>query len=133
MDNGMINIEDRFGSRYRPWKIRRNKDAVFVFKDRFVEVGGGCRITNVIVDGTLTLRGNATAANVIVRKGGKVIVSGGALLDNAFFYKGAGITVYPRGRAMNIKTTGHVDARLYPRSEIQMVADGPIRADWLNN
>lgn len=85
------------------------------------------------MDGTLIIQPGAVATNIIVRKGGTVQVNSRGLLDNAFFYKDAKLTVYQQGRAINIKTTGHIDTRLHTCAEIQLVPGGPIRADWLNN
>ena len=136
MDNNLLNViaTDRPGSWHRPWKLRREQSTgIRVYRNRFVVLQRNCHLTGAIVDGTLIIQDGAVAANIIVRKGGTVQVNSRGLLDNAFFYKDAKLTVYPHGRAINVKTTGHIDTRLYTCAEIQMVAGAPIRADWLNN
>lgn len=136
MDNNLLNViaTDRPGSWHRPWKLRREQSTgIHVFRDRFVVLERNKHLVGAIVDGTLIIQPGAVATNIIVRKGGTVQVNSRGLLDNAFFYKDAKLTVYQQGRAINIKTTGHIDTRLHTCAEIQLVPGGPIRADWLNN
>ena len=133
MDNELPNVV-RLEPRHRPWKLRREQSTgIHVFRNRFVVLERNKHLVGAIVDGTLIIQPGAVATNIIVRKGGTVQVNSRGLLDNAFFYKDAKLTVYQQGRAINIKTTGHIDARLHTCAEIQLVPGGPIRADWLNH